>query len=102
MQNITKTYPASDRCRQVGHPQKPSPPSTTIFFAAPADIDTPSTLPTGDWACGPATLDHDATEMPDTTEVRVEAGARPLAKVEVCTNALLVLSSVVATESSAV
>lgn len=80
MQETTwETYPASDRCRHVGQPQKPSPPSTTIFFAAPADIDIPSSLAHGaaaaaaaeDWGRAPANLDHEARDVPDPTDVRV-------------------------------
>lgn len=39
------THPASERCKHVGQPQNPSPPSTTIFFAAPADMHTLAPAP---------------------------------------------------------
>ena len=33
-------HPASERCKHVGQPQNPSPPSTTIFFDGPAAMNT--------------------------------------------------------------
>lgn len=34
----SRAHPASERCKHVGQPQNPSPPSTTIFLAGPADM----------------------------------------------------------------
>jgi len=42
---FVSAYPASDRCKHVGHPQNPSPPSTTIFFADPSDMCSPPPAP---------------------------------------------------------
>lgn len=40
-----RSHPASDRCKHVGHPQNPSPPSTTIFLAVSPDISIPPAPP---------------------------------------------------------